>query len=240
MNRESIIEKLNHFLKEKSIKGHVLPNKKNHDGMPEASFINSEHGEPDLVLKIFGKDPSNDESLHFHISSTKQYLELWIIVDDQAIYEMYEVGKFNSLDELVAMCESAHKKHLEELENRKNYIDPTQFKKSKRSDIDEDEMCYEMECPICGEAICDEDGSFDECKHVLLSWNSLDGGPSFVHKKIKSLITDDLDCSDIIEEEFLAKVRKKIAGDVEPLMAESGLNQCLTSTPTLYAIVQTE
>jgi hypothetical protein len=240
MKKEIIIERLIKVLKEKNLKGEVLPNKKDKDDMLEASFVSTEYGEPDLIFKIFGKDPKNDESLHFHISIASQYLELWMIVDNQAILGMIELGKFGSPDELATICEIEYKKHHEELENRKNYIDPTQFKKKGGGDEDDDEMCYEMECPVCGESICDEDGSFDECEHVLLSWNSFDGGPSYIHKDIEPLISDNLDCSDIIEEEFLSKVREKIDADVEPLIAESGLNQCLTSTPTLYAIVKTK
>lgn len=238
MKKEAIVERLNQFVKEKNLQGQILPNKKNKEGLLEAGFISTEYGEPDLIFKVFGKDPKNNESLHFHISLANQYLELWMIVDDQAILGMYELGKFSSPGELAAICESEHKKHAEELDNRKNYIDPTQIKKSKKSDSDEDEMCYEMECPVCGEAICDEDGVFDECKHVLLSWNSHEGGPSFVHKDIELLITEELECTDILEEEFLEKIREKIDGDVEPLQAESGLNQCLTSTPTLYVVVR--
>ena len=240
MKKEIIIERLKQFLKEKNLKGEVLPNKKDKDDMLEASFVSTEYGEPDLIFKIFGKDPKNDESLHFHISIANQYLELWMIVDNQAILGMIELGKFGSPDELASICESEYKKHLEELENRKNYINPTQFKKKRGGDEDGGEMSYEMECPVCRQTICDENGSFDECEHVLLSWNSLEGGPSYVHKDIEPLISDDLDCSDIIEEEFLAKISEKIDADVEPLIAESGLNQCLTSTPTLYAIVKTK
>ena len=45
---------------------------------------------------------------------------------------------------------------------------------------------------------------------------------------------------DGIEDEFIEKVRTKIGADVEVLEAESGLNQCLTNTPTIYALTKSE
>lgn len=194
-----------------------------------------EEGNPaDLIYVCFENEesPESENNLVIAVSLEKGRAARYrtaVADDDFELLEEYPLFKDES-----ELLELLKQKSREFLRDVKTAVEENQ------SDEDEDEMCYEMECPVCGEAICDEDGSFDECKHVLLSWNSFDGGPSYVHKDVEPLITDDLDCSDIIEEEFLLKVREKLDADVEPLMAESGLNQCLTSTPTLYAIVRTD
>jgi hypothetical protein len=104
-------------------------------------------------------------------------------------------------------------------------------------DGNEEDTSYEIKCPVCDSWISDEEGNMGECPHLLIFWNSFKG-PEFIAKEIQDLLSEDMEVSEILEDDFIEKVRKKIGADVEVLEAESGLNQCLTSTPTLYAVVR--
>ena len=112
---------------------------------------------------------------------------------------------------------------------------------SKRGDGSEDSndevASYEIKCPVCDSWISDEEGNMGECPHLLIFWNSFKG-PEFIAKEIQDLLSEDIEVGEMLEDDFIEKVRKKIGADVEVLEAESGLNQCLTSTPTLYAVVR--
>jgi len=237
MNQQSVTQKLSEWLKTEKLEGGVIENPKKEDGDLHCTFISSDNGEPELIFKILSKDSKKDESLHFYISLTNRYLELWTIVDESAILGMCELGNFKNEEELVSKCEKEHEKLLEEIECRSNQIKPSSGSESISEDNDEDEGSYEIKCPVCEALISDEEGGMGECPHLLLFWNSMEG-PEFISEEVNELISDEMELEEVLEEEFLEKVRVKVGANVQLLEAESGLNQCLTSTPTIYAIVK--
>ena len=104
-------------------------------------------------------------------------------------------------------------------------------------DSNEEDASYEIKCPVCDAWISDEEGNMSQCPHLLVFWNSWER-PAFIAKEIQDFLSEDMEVGEMLEDEFLEKVQKKVGADVEVLEAESGLNQCLTSTPTIYAIVK--
>ena len=106
-------------------------------------------------------------------------------------------------------------------------------------DSNEENASYEIKCPVCEAWISDEEGNMGECPHLLIFWNSFKG-PEFIAKEIQDLLSEDMRVGEMLEDEFIEKVRTKIGADVEVLEAESGLNQCLTNTPTIYALIKSE
>jgi len=114
---------------------------------------------------------------------------------------------------------------------------------SKPGDGSEDsggvDASYEIKCPVCDSWISDEEGNMGDCPHLLIFWNSFKA-PEFIAKEIQDLLSEDMEVGEMLEDDFIEKVRKKIGTDVEVLEAESGLNQCLTNTPTIYALIKSE
>ena len=104
-------------------------------------------------------------------------------------------------------------------------------------DSNEEDASYEIKCPVCDSWISDEEGNMGECPHLLFFWNSFEG-PEFISEEVNELISDEMELEEVLEEAFLEKVRVKIGANVQLLEAQSGLNQCLTTTPTIYAIVK--
>jgi len=115
--------------------------------------------------------------------------------------------------------------------------------KSKFGDGGEDsnevDATYEIKCPVCNSWISDEEGNLGECPHLLIFWNSFKG-PEFIAKEIQDLLSEDMEVGEMLEDDFIKKVRKKIGADVEVLEAESGLNQSLTTTPSIHVLVKLE
>lgn len=192
-----------------------------------------EEGNPsDFIYVCFENEesPESENNLVIAVSLEKGRAARYrtaVAGDDFELLEDYPL--FKKENELLEILKQKSREFLRDV---KTAVEDSQ------SDEDEDEMCYEMECPVCGKALCDEEGSFGRCKHLLLAWSSYDEKPTFVHSKIKKLMSEEIECDDISGDEFLDTVREEIGREIELLEAESGLNQALTSTPTLYAIVK--
>ena len=106
-------------------------------------------------------------------------------------------------------------------------------------DCNEEDSSYEIKCPVCDSWISDEEGNMGKCPHLLIFWNSFEG-PEFIAKEIQDLLSEDMEVGEMLEDDFLEKVQKKIGADVEVLEAESGLNQSLTTTPSIHVLVKLE
>ena len=239
MNQQSVTRKLSEWLKTEKLEGGVIENPKKEDGDLHCTFISSDNGEPELIFKILSKDSKKDESLHFYISLANRYLELWTIVDESAILGMCELGKFENEEELLSKCKKEHEKLLEEIGSRKKYVKPSSGSETISEDTDEDEDSYKIRCPLCDAVISDEQGNMGKCAHLLFFWNSMEV-PEFISKEVFDLMPDEMDLNEVLEEEFLEKVRVKVGANVELLESQSGLNQCLTNTPTIYALIKSE
>jgi hypothetical protein len=104
-------------------------------------------------------------------------------------------------------------------------------------DNNEENASYEIKCPVCDSWISDEEGNMGDCPHLLIFWNNFKG-PEFIAKEIQDLLSEDMEVGEMLEDDFIEKVRKKIGTDVEVLEAESGLNQSLTTTPSIHVLVK--
>lgn len=231
MNTSQVIRKIQNMAEKEKLPIEIL--------QTHTTWFDSlkEEGNPsDFIFTCFqSEDPSSAESeniLTIAVSLNKgraAHYRTAVADDDFELLEEYP--PFKNESELLEILKQKSKEFVRAVKSAED---------EDQSEDGDEESSYEMECPVCEKALCDEEGSFSKCKHLLLAWNSFDKKPSFVHSKIKHLLNNDVECENILEDEFLSRIREETGEEIELLESESGLDQCLTTTPTLYAIVKIE